>query len=314
MGRLAVVLQAAERAVVGFGNHLAAFVGKANPAAVQRFQLAVDDLQAVLGRALQPVLERVTQVVRTAADAFASLSPEAQKLAAGFGVGGVVGGFVTALAAVGPSLLKFLGGVKLVAGGLVGAVAGMALTSPAGAGLVAVFERLAVAFGRLAEILTAALVPVLDRVLVPVLDAVASGVLAFAETLGVLLDALGAGVGATRYQFKSGASVGASVQPATVSSFSAFSNRAYATAFQGSGPDVPRQQLEYLRRIEENTRGRPGTGGPARTASRIGRAAVEWGAAGALIGSVVPGVGTVAGGALGAGAGGLVQSLRELFG
>lgn len=49
-----------------------AFSAKANPVANERFNKATDDLQAVIGRGLTPVIEKATTGVRRFADAWAS--------------------------------------------------------------------------------------------------------------------------------------------------------------------------------------------------------------------------------------------------
>ena len=54
---------------VGISNK---FVAKGSPVVSQRFQQATDDLQAVIGRSLTPVIEKATKYTRQFADAFAS--------------------------------------------------------------------------------------------------------------------------------------------------------------------------------------------------------------------------------------------------
>jgi NAD(P)H-dependent FMN reductase len=49
-----------------------AFSAKANPVANERFNKATDDLQAVIGRGLTPVIDKATNGVRRFADAWAS--------------------------------------------------------------------------------------------------------------------------------------------------------------------------------------------------------------------------------------------------
>lgn len=69
-------------AAVAFGNSLLSFISKANPAAMQRFQLAVNDLFATIGAALIPVFELLTALVRTVADAMTLMIPVGHQLAA----------------------------------------------------------------------------------------------------------------------------------------------------------------------------------------------------------------------------------------
>lgn len=50
-------------------------VGKMNPALVQMFEFAMDDLMAIMGQSLQPILQAVIGVVRQLGDMFATLQP-----------------------------------------------------------------------------------------------------------------------------------------------------------------------------------------------------------------------------------------------
>jgi hypothetical protein len=85
-GALASAGQAAGAALGAFGGIAAAvqpFVKAFAPATVELFQLALYDLTAVIGSALQPVLEGATEVVRAFADA---LLPAMQELRPAFQV------------------------------------------------------------------------------------------------------------------------------------------------------------------------------------------------------------------------------------
>jgi phage-related protein len=62
--------------VVSLGQAMAGLVGLANPQVLQIFNNALDDMQAVMGQALAPILEVVTQVIRMAADSLASFLPQ----------------------------------------------------------------------------------------------------------------------------------------------------------------------------------------------------------------------------------------------
>lgn len=106
-------VMAAERAILGLGQSMLGMVAKANPAAAQRWELAVSDLLATLGAALAPVLELVTGVVRTMADAFTLLIPVGAELAGalkpvfdliGEALAGAIGYLASALKAVVPVL------------------------------------------------------------------------------------------------------------------------------------------------------------------------------------------------------------------
>jgi hypothetical protein len=59
-------------AIAELGNSLGAFVSKANPAAMLRFGMAVDDAMAVLGRAVSPAMEGLTGLARALGDGLAA--------------------------------------------------------------------------------------------------------------------------------------------------------------------------------------------------------------------------------------------------
>lgn len=61
--------------LAGAGGSLAKFTDKFNPAIVQQFDFALNDLMAVFGDAFQPVLKAVTGVVRVLADTFERMRP-----------------------------------------------------------------------------------------------------------------------------------------------------------------------------------------------------------------------------------------------
>ena len=66
------------------GNSVGSLVNKANPAVFQKFTFAVDDLSAVIGRVLVPVLEVWTGLTRKVADAIASLGAGGDQLLKSF--------------------------------------------------------------------------------------------------------------------------------------------------------------------------------------------------------------------------------------
>jgi len=63
-------------------NVVIGLAAKASPMAFERFQLAVDDTQAIIGRVFVPVLEQATQGVRLVADVLASVLPTQQEMRA----------------------------------------------------------------------------------------------------------------------------------------------------------------------------------------------------------------------------------------
>lgn len=78
LGDLAGAAQGAAGAFMGFAGQVSGFVQAFSPATVELFQLAVRDLTAVIGSALQPVLAAMTGVVRQVS---ASLLPVAEAMA-----------------------------------------------------------------------------------------------------------------------------------------------------------------------------------------------------------------------------------------
>lgn len=128
------------------------FVELYNPAAIIRFELAVKDLNAVLGRALMPLLERFTVVIRQIGNAIAGLSPGGTKMIAVLAAVGV--GLATATAATGVFFATMSGaiiGLTVLAGALgtatAIATAGISLIAGAIAGLVTAAATGAAAFG-----------------------------------------------------------------------------------------------------------------------------------------------------------------------
>lgn len=63
-------------AIARFGSSIAGLVAKANPVVAEQFTLALNDTLAVIGQALMPVLQVVTQLMRLFGDAIASFSGE----------------------------------------------------------------------------------------------------------------------------------------------------------------------------------------------------------------------------------------------
>lgn len=145
--------QSLHRAIGAIQSQIVSLVQHANPAAVIRFKFAVEDLQAVLGRMLLPVLNNVTLVIQKLADYLHSASGPAKGLAAvmvtvGVVAAAVTGGFVGmtgALIVLKIAMDIFTGGITAIAG-LIGAALGAATAGGIGAigmGLVVTpFEQL----------------------------------------------------------------------------------------------------------------------------------------------------------------------------
>src|SRR5690348_5942139 len=83
LGVLTAAAAGPTAAILAFGEALGGLVNKANPAVFQQFTMAVNDLMAVIGRALVPIFETVViPVIRMAADSLMELAPAGAALAA----------------------------------------------------------------------------------------------------------------------------------------------------------------------------------------------------------------------------------------
>ncbi len=69
-------------AALGLGQTMLSFIAKANPAAAQRFTLALTDAAAVIGAILVPVFELLTSALRVVADSMTLLIPIGAEIAA----------------------------------------------------------------------------------------------------------------------------------------------------------------------------------------------------------------------------------------
>jgi hypothetical protein len=76
LGGVVAVGGAATASIVAVGQSLTTFVGKANPAVLNQFQLALDDLMAVIGQSLVPIFTNfLIPALRIAGDALTGLFP-----------------------------------------------------------------------------------------------------------------------------------------------------------------------------------------------------------------------------------------------
>lgn len=181
----------AQSAVFGLAGTLSRFVGQANPAAVVRLNMAMADLQAVVGRALQPVLERVTGVVRTLADAFVSLSPAAQKLVTGIAAGAGLAAVLVGVVRGAKLLTAVLGGWPAVLGAVAAAFVGVAASMDSGRELGRAFSQVLRVVGTAVEVIARAVVPVVSAVLVPALGVLARVLAAVGSVVGSVVRGLG---------------------------------------------------------------------------------------------------------------------------
>jgi len=126
--------QVMQSAISALQIHVASFVQKASPLALIQFQRAVDDLTAVIGRALLPVIEAATRAIRGVANAIFGLSPVGQKAVAVLASATV--GIAVFTAAVVALETVATGGLAPAIGGVVAAMGGMSIVFGEGGGFV----------------------------------------------------------------------------------------------------------------------------------------------------------------------------------
>lgn len=155
------------KALIDFGKEISSLVKLANPASVQKFNAAVDDLHAILGQALAPVLDLVTKSIRTAADSLGFVGRMGAALARGlepfgraletvyewFGRIGnqlakLSGAAGTSLAIVGEALNAFMKALEPLGDLLIDVVGGLLNSAIGTHGPLETATAYAVAFGR----------------------------------------------------------------------------------------------------------------------------------------------------------------------
>lgn len=314
--RILAMFGALEKAITSFGGQVARFVSQASPAHMLKWNMAIADLQAVIGRALLPVMERLTQMVRKLADAFVNLSPEAQKLAVGLGVGSGLGAAIAGVAAAAKLLMATFGRVPVLIGTLVASFVGVMTTMDSGRSLMKAFNGLLRATITLFESLARVLVPLLDYGLTPVLDALAGAIQDVSAAVESLVDAARSLFGLEPVSRTDRSSVGAAVRGAQIGDVQGFINRAYTSAFQGGVNSIEAQQLEELKGLRRDIRERgivPGTdtfGSARRPLAAVDRAVGGDGSIGRGLGAALD----LSLGPLTAPVRGVVSGLRSLFG
>lgn len=166
---LALPMVALESGIAAVNVGIARFVKLANPGVFQRFQLAIDDLYASIGRALTPVLVKLTDVFRSIGSVIFSLSGPGQKV-------------IQAVAAATVGLVTF-GAVTITLATILGTgAAAMVAFGSAAEVVIAVFT------GGIGPIVTAigGLLAGALASLIPVVTGVASAIGAFALVSGNL--------------------------------------------------------------------------------------------------------------------------------
>lgn len=248
--RVVDIFAAAEKSLRAFGSAVAGFVAKASPIHIILWNQAIDDLSAVIGKELLPVMTRATQMIRTLADTFASLSPEGKKLAVGLGIGSGLGASLGALYTVGAALIRVFGGLPVLIGTLVGAFLGVASTMKSGQAIFAAFGSAVKALSGLVEAAAMVVLPVIEFALVPVLESLAVAARNAADGVRQAVESLRAAAGLS--PLKNESSVGAAVRPAQVGDIQSYISKAYASAFQGGvNGDPARESVSVLKDIRE---------------------------------------------------------------
>lgn len=127
-------------------SQIAGFVQKLNPGYLIRWNLAVDDLQATIGRALLPLLEQATAAVRQIGSVINGLNGSGQDAIRAF-AGGIVAlkGIAAGAAAV---VTVLTGGLAPALAAIVGGTIGLASTSEAAK---KVFDRITLVIGGTTE-------------------------------------------------------------------------------------------------------------------------------------------------------------------
>ncbi len=175
-------------------SQVVSFVEKANPAAVQKFKFAVDDLTGVIGRALVPVLNNATTLFQKLADYFHALDPATKTLAAGL-VAAAVGFTVVAVGVwtLNAAFATLTGGLSAILGAVGAMVAGILFASSGTAELKVALDAM---LGPLSEVLNvlAEIVTTLVSALAPVVETVfgliAAGLRVVADAVKAMLPTL----------------------------------------------------------------------------------------------------------------------------
>jgi hypothetical protein len=208
------------------GSAVSEFVRLSNPVYVQKFNMAMEDLTAVIGKALTPLLITSTRFVRDVADAFTLLStPIAKLLQSGLKPLEGVFGEMFKMAA---PLLSVFGTLMEVVG------------------------QIARPFAKLGEIMfkiAAFPIEITFNVLAKAVELVMAPLTVLARLFGDLMDAIGKSIDRVMNWVRDllgiksleGKSVGAAVRPATFSSVEEYGKRAQQAAFSlgtAAGPEV----------------------------------------------------------------------------
>lgn len=267
--------QAVDALVGTIRSSISRFVEFFDPGRVQLFEVAVRDLYATLGRALQPALEVATHLIKRIADAFAAFSPPGK---------GVVEAAKRIIDAFGPIIDLFVQFANEVSGVLESALADSAGSivhlAQSLADLVRSILQLAMGPELFASFVSA-LIPVVDIVvqlvriflelvnvalipvklvagalavtlelLAPLLNMLAEGLKTLADTIRDVLVELGL---VSDKKPEKGKGTGMAAHQAHFTSAQSYAQTAYASAY-GLGKDVndpAKQSAGYLKEIRD---------------------------------------------------------------
>lgn len=262
------VFSALKAGIAAIQTQVASFVEKANPAAVQRFKFAVDDLTGVIGRALTPVLVNMTAIIQKLADYLYALSPASKAMIAGL-TAAAVGFTVVAVGvwALNAAFSTLTGGLSTILGAIGAFAVGVvfatdstdkisrtfsAMLAPlagvfdviseivvsliqVGASFVEAFLPVIEVVASLAQVVANGLLVAVQAALVPIakLAAIFRAVVEFAlEVLGIQLGGLNGPPKAP-----------AAVRPAQVGGLNEFLNRQLVNALEKPGGKVDAIQI-----------------------------------------------------------------------
>lgn len=222
-------------AVGAMGSAVSDFVKLANPIYVVKFNMAMEDLTASIGKILTPVLEASTAIVRAFADVIFKLSDPLQR---------VMSAFFDPLTKVLPSLVDAMSPFIEIFTELANVFA--TVMKPIMEAMIPIVVNVATA---IASITAAVSLPLLITLFTVAASAVVTLVAVFGPFIAILAavgwaikklfflvtDALG--LGGTK---ASGGSVGAAVRPATIGSVEDYGKKAQQAAFSlGTAASTP---------------------------------------------------------------------------
>lgn len=196
---LRLPLDILETAVSSIQMQVARFVKLANPAEFQRFQLAVDDLYASIGRALTPVLQAATDLFRSLGGALFGLNESGQRAIQALAAGTAA---MLTFAAAAVALQTVLSGgvlpvVFAVIGGMSGLIAASDAFRPALQSIGKVVGGILESFGEALTQLLPAAQPIIDligdigRIIAATIASYSSLFASLAPQIGALTAAFG---------------------------------------------------------------------------------------------------------------------------